>query len=181
VVRGTLALERAQIGGLSDNNKLPLLDRPAGLLAAEEQAGRKRGALLSGAGAVPLVLSLMDRFGGRSDPVVRQDVARLYVLAAVARYTAARGGTPPAVLRLLSGRVSIALRELANRISGPAGMLSGDDAALGGVVQRLTLMSPSISIVVGTDEIQRNVIGERVLGLPREPMPTAASTSAGDK
>lgn len=170
VVKTTLALERRMIGALSDNNKLPALDRPAGELAEVEGRGQQRGALLSGAGAMPLVEALLARFGGSSDPLIRQEVARLYTLAAVARHTRARQveGSAPLV-RLLSGRVTIALRELANRLSGPSAMLSAPDAELAGIVQRLTLVSPSISIVVGTDEIQRNLIGERLLGLPPEP------------
>ena len=47
-------------------------------------------------------------------------------------------------------------------------MLAGPDAPVGGVVQHLALFSPAMSIMVGTDEIQRNVLGERVLGLPAD-------------
>jgi hypothetical protein len=36
-------------------------------------------------------------------------------------------------------------------------------------MQKLLLTSPSMSIMAGTDEIQKNIIGERVLGLPAEP------------
>ena len=39
----------------------------------------------------------------------------------------------------------------------------------GGEWQTLFLTAPSISIRGGTDEIQRNIVGERVLGLPPEP------------
>ncbi|MGC1512469.1 MAG: acyl-CoA dehydrogenase family protein, partial [Acidimicrobiales bacterium] len=60
-------------------------------------------------------------------------------------------------------------RDLGMGIIGAHGMLNGSDAPLGGAMQMLTLSSPSIAIAGGSDQIQRNIIGERVLGLPREP------------
>ena len=47
----------------------------------------------------------------------------------------------------------------------------GADTAGGGFVQEVTLFSPGPSIYGGTDQVQRNIIGERVLGLPKEPGP----------
>jgi len=48
-------------------------------------------------------------------------------------------------------------------------MLDSPDGPGRGEVQALALSSPGASIAGGTDEIQRNIIGERVLGLPKEP------------
>jgi len=188
LVKATLALERKIIGpaggaggGMSENSKPPALDQPAGSVAAVEQAGQQRGAMMMGTGASALVVALLERFGGSADHVVRQDVARLHSLLEVSRYTGLRAraaaGTdgPPgpeaAIAKLLTGKVTRTLRELALRLEGPHGMLAGADAPLDGVVQRLALTSPSMSIMLGTDEILRNVIGERVLGLPPEPSP----------
>ena len=47
----------------------------------------------------------------------------------------------------------------------------GADTPGGGMVQEITLFSPGPSIYGGTDQVQRNIIGERVLGLPKEPGP----------
>jgi alkylation response protein AidB-like acyl-CoA dehydrogenase len=64
-----------------------------------------------------------------------------------------------------------ALREATLRLSGAQDVLMGDDAPLGGMMQWMALFSPAISLAGGTDEVQRNIIGERVLGLPPESRP----------
>ncbi len=62
-------------------------------------------------------------------------------------------------------------RDVGNEIVGAYGMVQGQDTPGGGMVQELTLFSPGPSIYGGTDQVQRNIIGERVLGLPKEPGP----------
>ena len=63
-------------------------------------------------------------------------------------------------------------RELGCAIVGPGATLAGPDAPTGGELQELVLFSPAPSIYGGTDQVQRNIIGERVLGLPKEPGPS---------
>jgi alkylation response protein AidB-like acyl-CoA dehydrogenase len=51
---------------------------------------------------------------------------------------------------------------------GADGMLTGDDLPAEGKVQHFFLSMPSASIAGGSDEVQRNIIGEKTLGLPKD-------------
>ena len=56
-------------------------------------------------------------------------------------------------------------------IVGPESMLTGTDNPVGDAVTFRTLNAYFTSIGGGTDQIQRNIVGERILGLPKEPEP----------
>jgi alkylation response protein AidB-like acyl-CoA dehydrogenase len=113
------------------------------------------------------------------DPVLRQKLAQLWIDTEALKYTGAR-----AVTRLLRGEMPgpeassgkmvwvethQRLQELAMEIEGPYGQLTkGSDRAIdGGMWQYSFLRSRANSIEGGTTEIQKNIIAERVLGLPK--------------
>ncbi len=122
-------------------------------------------------------LARLARASGRvDDPLVRQGLAAAYTRAEILRYlglrvrtAASRGETPGAeanVMKLFTAWHVKWLGELALLIEGAEGMLAGGDAPIGGGWQQAFLSAPSIRIAGGSDEVQRNIIGERVLGLP---------------
>jgi alkylation response protein AidB-like acyl-CoA dehydrogenase len=113
------------------------------------------------------------------DPVLRQKLAQLWIDTEALKYTGAR-----AITKLLRGErpgpeastgkmgwveTHQKLQELAMEIEGPYSQLvKGSDRAVdGGVWQHGFLRSRANSIEGGTTEIQKNIIGERVLGLPK--------------
>jgi alkylation response protein AidB-like acyl-CoA dehydrogenase len=133
------------------------------------------------AGRVDLLLQRAVETGRSHDPLVRQEVARVLALASAASWTSQRAaaaralGRPPGPEGSLGKLATSVIAREASRahslIAGAAGMLAGPDAPLGGTITEIFVSVPSQSIAGGTDEIQRNILGERVLGLPREPSP----------
>ncbi|CAB1368221.1 Acyl-CoA dehydrogenase [Denitratisoma oestradiolicum] len=83
-----------------------------------------------------------------------------------------KGRTPGpemSILKLVAGKGILDITSFAMEMAGPEGTLGHQDlGSEWGFIQRLWLSAPGIRLAGGTDEIQKNVIAERVLGLPGE-------------
>jgi alkylation response protein AidB-like acyl-CoA dehydrogenase len=126
------------------------------------------------------VSRLAQEVGASKDPTFRQDLARLYTYAQLGVWNAQRGkaeaqrGGGQAVAsvgKLTQTRIVKLAARLGVEALGPHGLLTGDDGAEGGVFAKALVFSPAASIYGGSDEIQRNIIAERSLGLPRDEAP----------
>jgi len=126
-------------------------------------------------------LIAMARSAGKlSDSFIRQEISRVEEYAAVNRWNTRRAKATSdrteAATLLALGKIAMSriLHETARvqtAIAGPESMLAGSDNPVGDAVTFRTLNAYFTSIGGGTDQIQRNIVGERVLGLPKEPEP----------
>jgi alkylation response protein AidB-like acyl-CoA dehydrogenase len=113
------------------------------------------------------------------DPVMRQELMKLYCHESAKSLVSMRtraemkaGKTPGpggSLGKLHGALISRMARSLAMEVVGPAAAAWEEEDEAARQYQRTVLSSFQASIAGGTDEIQKNIIGDRVLGLPREP------------
>jgi alkylation response protein AidB-like acyl-CoA dehydrogenase len=168
------------------------LDKRAGDFVVRANTTPRRSTLPAGPRSPANVyIELARTFGKNKDPLIRQALVRLHTLREIIRlnterHKAARaaGGDIAGIAnfsKLAMGNIVRLQRDLGLQILGARGMLhayDGDDRAVvsqqqGGVpaliVTSQALSAQALPIFGGTDQIQRNIISERTLGLPKEP------------
>ena len=131
------------------------------------------------AGRVDLILQRAKETGKMADPVIRQEIARLLMMSKAGEWTARRAraaqdqgkpqGPEGSLGKLVSSHVARQSARVHTYLSGADALLSGADSPMGGVIAEILISVPAGSIAGGTDEIQRNIISERVLEMPKEP------------
>jgi alkylation response protein AidB-like acyl-CoA dehydrogenase len=144
---------------------------------AFERGASTLGQQLSFENELAAIMEAARANGASSDPVVRQRIAQAWIGLRIMRYHALRTlplmehGTvtrETSIHKLYWATFHRALGELAVDVLGPDGVASADgDERL----QRLFLYTRADTIYGGSNQVQRNVIGEQALGLPREPRP----------
>jgi alkylation response protein AidB-like acyl-CoA dehydrogenase len=117
--------------------------------------------------------------GKATDPLVRQKIAATVSLQRAATFTAERArmarelGRPPgsegSIGKLTTSMIARACNDAHSTICGPDGMLTETADPVHATVAEVLISTPAQSIAGGTDEIQHNILGENMLGLPKEP------------
>jgi alkylation response protein AidB-like acyl-CoA dehydrogenase len=138
--------------------------------------GARRGG--GGAGIDPMVKAARGN-GLIDDPVVRQGLADVYIRQRIMGFigqrtrAALKSGKAPgpegSIAKLAGALLARRSSDLGIAIAGAAGQAWTEGDRRGARWAAAVLSSPASRIAGGTDEVQRNIIGERVLGLPKEP------------
>jgi alkylation response protein AidB-like acyl-CoA dehydrogenase len=186
-------------GGLAQpGTVMGMLDKRVGDIVGPKPTadGKKRsqapgGALAAMRGGAGMLISVAQSRGVNGDAGIRQDLARLHTLGEIGRFNGLRvkavkekgGDIPgmPNISKLSMSNIVRLTRDLGLRIIGPSGMIHAYDAdakaelqqstrdPFAGGITEMALFAQAPPIYGGTDQVQRNIIGERVLGLPKEP------------
>ncbi|HEX2040318.1 MAG TPA: acyl-CoA dehydrogenase family protein [Acidimicrobiales bacterium] len=145
-----------------------------------ERAAIGGGGLGVGAGAMALarLIALLRHLGKDKDPLLRQRLADVYVRASAARFTTLRamatmqaGGVPGPELSTAKLALTDNMQRVARLVEQALGPKLVADTGEWGTYAwaEFVLGVPGMRIAGGTDEVMRNIVGERVLGLPKEP------------
>lgn len=166
-LRGALAVERVMFSAAAVN--------VASALVSDRRVNS------DGRGTFPgpiELIALAKEYSCSGDPMIRDVLAQFYALHRANSWNAMRaqveknqGATSPAASlgKLATSRLAHAAARLELMIADVESLIVGDDSPVGQQVFMHSLGAFRSSIAGGSDQIQRNVIGETILGLPREP------------
>ena len=184
VANTTPTVERTSIGTGSTGvamaapgSRMDSFGRLAGQVVQRSKESRAEGH------APGVGMKLFDRYvelgrklGTLEDPSLRDDMVKLYSMLQVnrlnmqrARVKNQRTGGEPSIAKLWNGEHHRQFRDLGMRIIGADGMLDPTVSTTDPAVVNVALNAQAPPIYGGTDQIQKNILGERVLGLPKEP------------
>jgi alkylation response protein AidB-like acyl-CoA dehydrogenase len=146
-----------------------------------ERAAIGGGSMAGSGGGTERLIELVRHEGRHTDPLVRQQLASIYIAARVANYTnlramakIAQGGLPGPEMSIAKLSLTANMRRTSDLLSTVLGpKLVADSGEWGTYAwSRYVLGVPGMRIAGGTDEVLRNIVSERVLGMPKDPSPT---------
>jgi alkylation response protein AidB-like acyl-CoA dehydrogenase len=159
--------------------------RLAKVTLGNERVSLSTGGVLWGNGPTALDVINEARSLGVSHPILRQRLASLYIehtvleIIRMRTLTARLRGTQPgpeaSIRKIMADEHGQRVMEVARDITGADAMVIGPDDSVAGKHIRSKswysgyMFSKALTIGGGTGEVQRNILGERVLGLPSEP------------
>jgi acyl-CoA dehydrogenase len=124
------------------------------------------------------MIQMLQHFGKDKDPVLRQELADIFIHGNVARYTNLRAMAKIKAGQLPGPEMSIGkltltqnMQRIAQFLADTLGMRLVADSGEWGTYawSEFVLGVPGMRVAGGTDEVMRNIVGERVLGLPKDP------------
>jgi alkylation response protein AidB-like acyl-CoA dehydrogenase len=149
------------------------------VLMNERKAVAGSGASMPGTVTGRSISALIERHAPFSDPVVRQRVVQLYIedrlvtmtnqRAAARRKAGQAPGPEGSITKLFFSEHTQRMQNLAADLEGPYAQAWDEDDRWSKNTAWSFLRVRSKTIAGGTSEVQRNILGERVLGLPKEP------------
>jgi len=162
--------------------------RLAKVTLGNERVSLSTGGVLWGHGPTALdVIELVREMGGVKNQVMRQKIARIYtehVLLEIIRMRTltqrlrgAQPGPESSIRKIIADEHGQHVMSLARELIGADALLTGVISESKKTLQNHAwysgyMFSQALTIGGGTGEVQRNILGERVLGLPHEPNPT---------
>jgi len=162
--------------------------RLAKVTLGNERVSLSTGGVLWGHGPTALdVIELVREMGGVKNQVMRQKIAQIYtehVLLEIIRMRTltqrlrgAQPGPESSIRKIIADEHGQHVMSLARELIGADALLTGVISESKKTLQNHAwysgyMFSQALTIGGGTGEVQRNILGERVLGLPHEPNPT---------
>ena len=163
-----------RLGDVNDGWRVALTT----LMNERASIGSGSGGSGGGVASIERLAGMLEHFGKSDDAVLRDQLMRVWIDFQVAKYTGQRASDKVKAGQLPGPEMSIGKLALAQNLTNLSAWVSdvlgprmtADTGEWGTFAwTKFVLGTPAMRIAGGSDEVMRNIVGERVLGLPKEP------------